>query len=103
MGAFFQEKAINLSFVQFFVCFGAYRIFTSGTIEYRYIQEIRFGERKPVTYWIITTNPELLPKNQLGALFARILHPGEKRTEYVMTNLRGDVAQKLGNLYGFRN
>jgi SRSO17 transposase len=65
-----------------------YRIFTSGAIEYRYIQEIRFGERKPVTYWVITTNPELLPKNQ---------------TWYVMTNLRGDVAQKLGNLYGFRN
>lgn len=65
-----------------------YRIFTSGTIEYRHIQEIRFGDIKPVTYWIITTDPELLPKNQ---------------TWYVMTNLRGDVTQKLGNLYGFRN
>lgn len=65
-----------------------YRIFTDGTIEYRYIQEIRFGSRKPVTYWRITTNPELLPKNP---------------TWYVMTNLRGNVEQKLGNLYGFRN
>lgn len=65
-----------------------YRIFTDGTIHYRYIQEIRFGSRKPVTYWRITTNPELLPKNQ---------------TWYVMTNLRGNFEQKLGNLYGFRN
>jgi len=65
-----------------------YRIFTDGTVEYRYIQEIRFGDRKPVTYWKITTDPEKLPKNQ---------------TWYVMTNLKGDVESKLGNLYGFRN
>lgn len=65
-----------------------YRIFTNGTIEYRYIQEIRFGERKPVTYWKITTDQELPPKNQ---------------TWYVMTNLTGDVEHYLGNLYGFRN
>ncbi len=65
-----------------------YRIFTDGTIKYRYIQEIRFGGRKPVTYCQITTDQELLPKNQ---------------TWYVMTNLTGDVEQKLGNLYGFRN
>lgn len=65
-----------------------YRIFTNGTIEYRYIQEIRFGERKPVTYWKITTNPETEPKNQ---------------TWYVMTNVTGEIEQKLGNLYGFRN
>jgi SRSO17 transposase len=65
-----------------------YRIFTDGSIEYRYIQEIRFGSRKPVTYWKITTDQELQPKNQ---------------TWYVMTNLQGDIEQKLGNLYGFRN
>lgn len=65
-----------------------YRIFTSGTIEYRHIQEIRFGSRKPVTYWKITTDPEKQLKNQ---------------TWYVMTNLQGEVEQKLGNLYGFRN
>jgi SRSO17 transposase len=65
-----------------------YRIFTSGNIEYRYIQEIRFGERKTVTYWKITTDQEKQPKNQ---------------TWYVMTNLQGDIEQKLGNLYGFRN
>jgi SRSO17 transposase len=65
-----------------------YRIFTDGTIVYRYIQEIRFGERKPVTYWKITTNPETEPKNQ---------------TWYVMTNITGEIEHKLGNLYGFRN
>jgi SRSO17 transposase len=65
-----------------------YRIFTDGTIEYRYIQEIRFGSQKPVTYWKITTDKGKQPKNQ---------------TWYVMTNLTGDVEQKLGNLYGFRN
>lgn len=65
-----------------------YRIFTDGTIEYRYIREIKFGDRKTITYWQITTDLEKQPKNQ---------------TWYVMTNLQGDVAQKLGNLYGFRN
>lgn len=65
-----------------------YRIFTDGSIEYRYIQEIRFGSRKPVTYWQITTDKGMLPKNQ---------------TWYVMTNLKGDIESKLGNLYGFRN
>lgn len=41
-----------------------------------------------MTYWRITTNPDTLPKNQ---------------TWYVSTNLQGDIAACLGNLYGFRN
>lgn len=65
-----------------------YRIFTDGTLEYRYLREIQFGSRKLVTFWQITTDPKKLPKNQ---------------TWYVMTNLQEDVTQKLGNLYGFRN
>ena len=65
-----------------------YRIFTDGTVEYRYLREILFGSRKLVTFWQITTDTQNLPKTQ---------------TWYVMTNLQGDVVQKLGNLYGFRN
>lgn len=65
------------------------RIFTDGTIQKRYIAEIIFGDRRPVTYWQITTDHEQLPANQ---------------TWYVMTNLiNGDFLLRLGNLYGFRN
>lgn len=64
------------------------RIFTDRTVETRYIQQIIFVQDKPVTYWQITTNPDTLPKNQ---------------TWYVRTNLVGDIAERLGNLYGFRN
>ena len=65
-----------------------YRIFTDGNVEYRYLREILFGSRKLVTFWQITTDTQTLPKNQ---------------TWYVMTSLQGDLVQKLGNLYGFRN
>jgi len=65
-----------------------YRIFTDGTVEYRYLREIQYGSRKIVTFWQITTDTQTLPKNQ---------------TWYVMTSLQGDLVQKLGNLYGFRN
>ncbi len=64
------------------------RIFTDGTQETRYIQQITEAQHNPVTYWRITTNPDTLPKNQ---------------TWYVSTNLQGDIAACLGNLYGFRN
>ncbi len=62
-----------------------YRIFTDGTVEYRYLREIQYGSRKIVTFWQITTDTQTLPKNQ---------------TWYVMTSLQGDLVQKLGNLYG---
>lgn len=52
---------------------GFERIFTDGTVETRYIQQITSGQSHPVTYWRITTNPDTLPKNQ---------------TWYVRTNLR---------------
>lgn len=64
------------------------RIFTDGTVETRYIQQINKAQDQLVTYWRITTNPDTLPKNQ---------------TWYVKTNLQGDIAARLGNLYGFRN
>lgn len=64
------------------------RIFTDGTIEKRYITEIIFGARRPVTYWQITTDTEKLAANQ---------------TWYVTTNLTEDFLLRLGNLYGFRN
>lgn len=41
-----------------------------------------------MTYWQITTDPDTLPRNQ---------------TWYVKTNLQGDISERLGNLYGFRN
>lgn len=64
------------------------RIFTNGTDETRYIQQITETQQQAVSYWRITTNPDTLPKNQ---------------TWYVKTNLSGEIAGQLGNLYGFRN
>lgn len=64
------------------------RTFSDGKSENRYIQQITFTEEKPITYWRITTDPNSLPKNQ---------------TWYVKTNLKGNIADNLGNLYGFRN
>ncbi|BAZ36925.1 transposase [Calothrix sp. NIES-4101] len=64
------------------------RVFSDGKSEKRYIQQIIFSESKPETYWRITSDPEKLQKNQ---------------TWYVKTDLKGEVAEQLGNLYGFRN
>lgn len=64
------------------------RVFSDKKTQKRYIQEIACGESKLITYWRITNDPETLPKNQ---------------TWYVKTNLKSDMADQLGNLYGFRN
>jgi len=100
-----------------------YRIVTDDKIEYRYIQEIRFGDRKPVTYWKITTDLKLAQQSEPHLLQTRdngdtngLTEKGsahcssldsdpeqqpKARTWYLMTNLTGDVEQKLGNPYGF--
>lgn len=64
------------------------RKFSDGKSEKRYIQQINESESRLITYWRITTDPNNLPKNQ---------------TWYVKTDLKTDMAVKLGNLYGFRN
>lgn len=64
------------------------RVFSDKKTERRYIQEITCSDSKIITYWRITNDPETLPKNQ---------------TWYVKTNLKSDMADQLGNLYGFRN
>lgn len=63
------------------------RIFSDKTSETRYIREIIFGKRSSRTYWEITIDPETLPENS---------------TSFVMTNLKGNIKETLGNLYGLR-
>lgn len=63
------------------------RIFSNQETEIRYIREIIYGQRKAVTYWEITSDPETMPENS---------------TSFVMTNLPGNVKKTLGNLYGLR-
>jgi len=48
------------------------RIFSDGKIEKRYIKEIIYGKRRQITYWLLTTDKEKMPKNG---------------TSFVMTNL----------------
>ena len=64
------------------------RKFSDGKSEKRYIQQINESKSRLIIYWRITTDPSNLPKNQ---------------TWYVKTDLKSDMAAKLGNLYGFRN
>jgi len=63
------------------------RIFSDKTSETRYIREIIFGKRSSRSYWEITIDPETLPANS---------------TSFVMTNLKGNIKETLGNLYGLR-
>lgn len=64
------------------------RIFSDGTTEKRYIQEIIFGQRRQIQYWQVTTDPKTLPKNS---------------TELIMTLVSGIKYKEVGNLYGLRN
>ncbi len=64
------------------------RIFSDGTRENRYIQEIIFGKRRQIQYWQVTTDPETLPKNSTWLIMTKV--PGIKYTE-------------VGNLYGLKN
>jgi SRSO17 transposase len=64
------------------------RIFSDGTQEKRYIQEIIFGKRRPIQYWQVTTDPATLPKNSTWLIMTKV--PGIKYTQ-------------VGNFYGLRN
>lgn len=64
------------------------RIFSDGTKEKRYIQEIIFGKRCQIQYWQVTTDPNTLPKNS---------------TWLIMTKVPGIKYKEVGNLYGLRN
>ena len=63
------------------------RIFSNEKSETRYIREIIYGQKRAVTYWEITTEPETMPDNS---------------TSFVMTNIKGEIKKRLGNLYGLR-
>jgi len=61
---------------------------SDGKSENRYIREIIYGKKAAVTYWEITTDPEMMPSNS---------------TSFVKTNLKGKLIKKLvGNLYVLR-
>jgi len=64
------------------------RIFADGSQQVRYIREIIFGKKRPVQYWLITTDPDKLPENS---------------TWYVMTKIPGVKFKEVGNIYGLRN
>lgn len=64
------------------------RIFSDGTTEKRYIQEIIFGKRRQIQYWQVTTDPKTLPKNS---------------TWFIMTKVSGIKYKEVGNLSGLRN
>ena len=64
------------------------RIFSDGTTEKRYIQEIIFGQRRQIQYWQVTTDPKTLPKNS---------------TWLIMTLVPGINYKEVGSLYGLRN
>ncbi|GAX46251.1 transposase [Tolypothrix sp. NIES-4075] len=64
------------------------RVFSDGKTEKRYIQQITISNSSSITYWRVTTDPDSLPRNQ---------------TWYVKTDLKSDMGDQLGNLYGFRN
>ena len=63
------------------------RTFSNQKSETRYIREIIYGKKRAVTYWEVTTDPEIMPENS---------------TSFIMTNIQGNVKKELGNLYGLR-
>ncbi len=63
------------------------RTFSNQKSETRYIREIIYGQKRAVTYWEITTDPETMPENS---------------TSFVPTNIKGKLKKILGELYGLR-
>ncbi len=63
------------------------RTFSNQKSETRYIREIIYGQKRAVTYWEITTDPETMPENS---------------TSFVQTNIKGKLKKILGDLYGLR-
>jgi SRSO17 transposase len=63
------------------------RIFSDGTNETRFIREVVYGVRRDVRFYQVTSDPEKLPV---------------ATTRFVMTNLQGDLRERVGNLSGLR-
>ena len=63
------------------------RTFSNPKSETRYIREIIDGQRREITYWELTTEPETRPENS---------------TCLILTNLQGKLKKILGDLYGLR-
>jgi len=63
------------------------RIFCNAEQQTRSIREIVFGWRRSVRFYLITTDPQTLPKDS---------------TWYIMTNLEGKIQLTVGNTYGLR-
>ena len=63
------------------------RTFSNQKSETRYIREIIYRKKRPITNFEITTDPETMPENS---------------TTFVMTNLQGKLQKTLGDLYGLR-
>jgi len=65
------------------------RVFSNGTTEKRYIQEVIFGRRFEQRYWTLTNDPTALPDNSTWSV---ISHLDEQRDHFDL----------IGNLYGLR-
>jgi SRSO17 transposase len=63
------------------------RVFFNGDQQTRYIQEIIFGQRGHIRFYLLTIDPQTLPSES---------------TCYLMTNLEGKIQDSLGNIYGLR-
>jgi SRSO17 transposase len=63
------------------------RILSDGNQEQRFIRECIFGKGRSVRFYEITSDPQQLPK---------------ATTRFVMSNLTGNLRQRLGNDYGLR-
>jgi SRSO17 transposase len=63
------------------------RHFTDGTSEVRWVREWMYGVRRRIRFFELTTDPTTLPL---------------ETTQFVMTNVAGNVWATVGNVYGLR-
>jgi SRSO17 transposase len=63
------------------------RVFSDGSSETRYLREVIYGVRRDIRFYHLTSDPKKLPV---------------ATTRFVMTNLPGDLRERVGNLYGLR-
>jgi SRSO17 transposase len=63
------------------------RTFSNGETEVRYRSEIIYGRRREPRFWLLTTDPETLPRNA---------------TVYVMSNAPAIELDQIGDAYGDR-
>lgn len=65
------------------------RVFSDGTTEERYVQEVIFGRRLEHRYWTLTNDPTTLPANSTWFVMSHLDEPR-------------DHCDQIGNLYGLR-